>query len=382
MAELTVEKIEDIVRRAVDMFLSSKTGQSSLRNEYVPVFRSNYGKPEIYILFRTPVREIPQQLYYDLYQILYYVLFPAYTVIRPTSVQIRSFDGIHDFSLKRGLWFPLRKGTPKRITMNMNEYLSQISIDHLLFMHGFAIDLTKTPHIILTGQTGSGKSTAETVILSAALHIDAANHGQNIVCIDPKVSSLARFCRRYPGIRLLVPQSNERPEDFLQRVNDVLSECNKNMTNIQQQIFEQTNKITADYRSISSPDKFIIIDELAALVAGLGTGAKGLVADFNALLLRLVLCSREAGYHVILSCQEARATQIPTDVRAQMTVRILLGNLDRNSTQFLFGDALNDGGIPLPFQQNEKGAGIISVSDPNFLGVEPILMPTITDLEE
>ncbi|MCT2899033.1 hypothetical protein EFM54_08590 [Lentilactobacillus buchneri] len=193
-----------------------------------------------------------------------------------------------------------------------------------------------------------------------------------VILIDPKKSDGARWAKQHPKVKLIVPDDNDRPEDFLPKVNNVLSVALQELNNRQSAIYKQTDKISANYHDLNLKPIFIVIDEVASLAVGL---KKQLLNDFQTLLTQLAMLGREAGIFLTLSLQEARHEFLSSLVRGQMGVRILLGRIDKSTCQFLFPE-ISDG-FPIPI--GGVGSGIISIQDGQHYGIEPIAMPTITE---
>lgn len=149
-------------------------------------------------------------------------------------------------------------------------------------------------HILITGTTGSGKTTlARSMIASLALQNSPEQ--LRLMLIDPKRRGYGHF----NGLPNLVCPVISDPLDALHRLKWAVRHLEKR-----------------DETGISTPMLVIFIDELAELVLAMGR-------DFEQVLGRLTQRGREAGIHVIASCQKASAQSIGTIARSNFPTRVV-----------------------------------------------------------
>ncbi len=149
-------------------------------------------------------------------------------------------------------------------------------------------------HILITGTTGSGKTTlARSMIASLALQNSPEQ--LRLMLIDPKRRGYGHF----NGLPNLVCPVISDPLDALHRLKWAVRHLEKR-----------------DETGISTPMLVIFIDELAELVLAMGR-------DFEQVLGRLTQRGREAGIHVIASCQKATAQAIGTIARSNFPTRVV-----------------------------------------------------------
>ncbi|EEJ43067.1 type IV secretory system conjugative DNA transfer family protein [Leuconostoc mesenteroides] len=302
-------------------------------------------------------------LYFEIYDILSFALYPEYTLIRPASILFKINDG--PLETARSFFFPWKIGQSKRLIGTVSELLASQSPNRISVMDGIEYDFNKGVHVVITGPTGSGKTQALRFFLEVTHKL-----GQ-LILIDPKKSDGARWAKKHADVSLVVPNKGDRPEDLLPRVTETLSNALQIINERQDALYTDTDKVSANYLDLGFEPIFLCIDEVASLCIGL---KKSLLNDFHSLLLQISLLGREAGIFLILSLQEARHDLLPVAVRSQMGVRILLGRIDKNSAQYLFPE-LHSSDFPLP--SGGKGTGIISINDGEHFGIEPVAMPTI-----
>lgn len=178
--------------------------------------------------------------------------------------------------------------------------------------------------------------------------------------------------RNDPDIELIVPNKNDRPEDFIPKINNKLSEIINIMNQRQDALFNSSSKITTDANELDVPPIWIMFEEFEGVTLGLSSRSSQ-IQDLYRLLTQIALMGRESLVGLCITSQIARNDVIPIPIRNQMMVKILLGVINSSSTSYLFGD-LSDS-LPLPM--GSVGTGIISIDDGLHYGIEPVEMPTI-----
>lgn len=318
--------------------------------------------------------EINENFYSKIFSILNLALSPQYTLIRPLTMQVVNFQN-KDITRSRGLLFPMRQGSTKRIIGKFEDILQKYyQTGNIPIMENLEWDYNKAPGAIITGVVGSGKSFMMKTMYRICEHIG------EVVAIDPKGSDLARLARNNGESEVIIPEflnddsnSQGMGGKYLQHVITKLKEIEQEMYERQHTLYIKSTKVSTDYREIGLKPKFIFIDELAALLTN---STKKVVDDFKNILTRLTILGREAGIYLILAMQSARAEYLPTLVRDSLSMRIQLGRINSENTRFLFPELVEMPMIPL----GGKGTGIISIAgDEHYAGIEPLATPTILD---
>lgn len=315
---------------------------------------------------------IDESFYNQLFSILNLALTPMYTLIRPLTMQIVTLEG-RGPSRSRGLFIPARKGKPKRLVGTMNELIRSVNCtSEVPLMDLIGWNYTRSPHAIITGVSGSGKSYFLKFLYQACSAVG------EVIAVDPKGSDLARLAKQN-GAKIVIPpflgdhSSSGISGRFLQEVIDTLKNVELTMYERQGQLYRSTQRVSTDYRELNFKPIFVFIDELAALMTGANKQVK---TDFQETLTRLVVLGREAGIYLVLSMQSARAEYLPTIVRDSISLRVQLGRINSENTRFLFPELSEMPMVPI----GGKGSGIMSIAgDPRYAGIEPLLTPTILD---
>ncbi|MBT8910207.1 hypothetical protein BTI53_02340 [Lactobacillus delbrueckii subsp. bulgaricus] len=313
------------------------------------------------------------ETYYRIYDIVSPALFPDYTCIRPSSMQIVEVDD-EPLTTSRGFFFPWKTSRSKRLFGSVESILTKHDLkDGIPIMDGITVGRSATTWII-SGNTGSGKSYCLRYFLEIWEHVTnrTGTKPAKLILIDPKKSNAARYARGHKNIQLIVPDLMERPEDFLMRTNEVLANVISEQNRRQADLFNKSKRISTDASELDLEPIYVIIEEMASLTLSLPP-THPQVKDLFRQLEQIALLGREALINLVITSQIARNDVVPIPIRSQMNVRILLGRIDKATVQYLFPSMTEGLSIPI----GGKGSGIIEIQDGNHFGVEPVEMPTI-----
>lgn len=214
-------------------------------------------------------------------------------------------------------------------------------------------DLTKMPHLLIAGTTGSGKSICINSIISGILLTKRPDEVKMIL-IDPKMVEMTAF-NTIPHLMCPIVTETKMAAQILEwatvKMDEryaLLAEAKvKNIADYNllgpEEIAKRFNP-SCEEEDAKIPKKLpyivIIIDELADLMM---TAAK----EIEAFIVRLAQKSRAVGIHIILATQRPQATVVtgliksnmPTRVgfrvAARMDSRIIL---DQNGAETLLGE--------------------------------------------
>lgn len=174
-------------------------------------------------------------------------------------------------------------------------------------------NIAKWPHILIAGQTGSGKSVCINTIITSILY-KASPEDVKLIMIDPKVVELSG----YNGIpHLLIPVVSD-PKKATGALNWAVTEMMRRydlFKNTGVRKLEGYNKLMAQQGEEQIPQIVIIIDELADLMM---VAAKE-VEDY---ICRLAQLARAAGIHLIIATQRPSVDVITGLIKANVPSRI------------------------------------------------------------
>ena len=177
------------------------------------------------------------------------------------------------------------------------------------------IDLAQTPHLLIAGATGSGKSVCVNSIISSILY---KRHPAEvkILLIDPKIVEL----KLYNDIpHLLTPVITE-PKRAFQALQYCIFEMERRyslLDNLGVRDIRSYNKKVKHKRLATLPIPYIVIvvDEFADLMATIGK-------DLESTLARLAAMSRAVGIHLVLATQRPSVDVITGLIKANIPSRI------------------------------------------------------------
>jgi len=177
------------------------------------------------------------------------------------------------------------------------------------------MDIAKTPHLLIAGATGSGKSVCINTIVSSILYKSTPQEVK-LVMVDPKVVELSV----YNGIpHLLVPivtDPRKAAGALYWAVNEMEERYKKFAEFGVRDLDGYNKKLTAsDETAVALPQIVIIIDELADLMMV----AANEVQDY---ICRLAQKARAAGMHLILATQRPSVDVITGLIKANIPSRI------------------------------------------------------------
>jgi len=190
-------------------------------------------------------------------------------------------------------------------------------------------DLNKMPHLLIAGQTGSGKSVMINTLLTSLLYHNSPSE-MKLILVDPKQVEMAPY-EDIP--HLITPVINE-PEKTISALKWAVNEMERrykllaenkvrDIATYNTMIQKGGKKITVadedgipqEHQDGAMPYIVIVIDELADLM---------MVAsrDVEALIVRLAQKARAVGIHLVLATQRPSVDVITGLIKANVPARI------------------------------------------------------------
>ena len=357
MINPTLDEIAAHCKQAINMALN-KDGETS----YTLSFDVRATEKDLKFIFYSPsALLLNQELYNRLTSIISTNAYPYFTVFPQPSPLLVPWetDNIH----KARAWaFPWKRGISKRLVINdVDSFLDLNAKDgNIWLMKNYCVNINSLTSVAIMGLSGSGKT-----ILTKWLNSNAARMGK-IITIDPKGSKDLVWWARDNNQEIIYPSQDVSKSDFLSKVNDKLSQ-------VLQLVYQRQSEYLQSHANVNK--KFlpvvVTIDELSALTTGAN---KRIVDSFFSLLQTITLLARESNVHLVLISQELDAKTIPTSVRSQCYLRILMGLVNSKSCQYLFPD-YDVSSIVVP---SGVATGIIQKINSNDVpAITPFLAPTV-----
>lgn len=171
-------------------------------------------------------------------------------------------------------------------------------------------DLSRMPHVLIAGQTGSGKSVCINSIMSTFLY-RAAPSEVKLILVDPKRVELTG----YNGIPHLLAPVIVEPEKVVSSLRWILSEMDRRY-----KLFAQAGARNIDaYNEMSGfqalPYIVLVIDELADVMLYSPVEVEDAIT-------RIAQMSRATGIHMVLSTQRPSVDIITGLIKANIPCRI------------------------------------------------------------
>ncbi|MDE5562964.1 MAG: hypothetical protein K2J01_05400 [Clostridiales bacterium] len=212
-------------------------------------------------------------------------------------------------------------------------------------------DLEKIPHLLIAGQTGSGKSAGLNSLIVSLLY-KSSPEDLRFILIDPKRVEFSKF-RGMP--HLLFEKTITEPGEALNALKWADKEMNRRYTVLQKYACSKL----AEYNSMPDvisgklsrlPHIVIIIDELANLMQSSVSG------EIESKISSIAALARAAGIHLIVATQRPSADVITGTIKANLTSRIAFKVPDATNSRIIIdvtgAEALTGDGDMLFYPQD------------------------------
>lgn len=170
--------------------------------------------------------------------------------------------------------------------------------------------LDKMPHLLVAGQTGSGKSVMINALLTSLLYRNSPND-LKLILVDPKQVEMAPY-QDIP--HLLTPVITE-PEKCISALKWAVAEMERRYRTLAENKKRNISEYNMLFPEGKMPYIVIVIDELADLMM---VAAR----DVEALIVRLAQKARAVGIHLVLATQRPSVDVITGLIKANVPARI------------------------------------------------------------
>lgn len=216
-----------------------------------------------------------------------------------------------------GIEVPNRKAADVRLYGILNSKAWNSASEPLTFAVGKDIageavtgELNKMPHLLIAGQTGSGKSVMINTLLTSLLYRNSPSD-MRLILVDPKQVEMAPYAE-IP--HLLTPIITE-PEKTISALKWAVNEMERRYSLLAEQKLRDIKSYNAKKSEEPMPYIVIVIDELADLMM---VAAR----DVEALIVRLAQKARAVGIHLVLATQRPSVDVITGLIKANVPARI------------------------------------------------------------
>lgn len=213
--------------------------------------------------------------------------------------------------------------------------------------HYINIDFQRTPHCLISGETGSGKTYLLMLLMGkVAKYFPHAK----VYILDFKGSDELRYLKEIPNTRYC---SFLQCTDGLQKINSE---------------FEARLQGSADRTPI-----FIFCDEYTSLISYLTVRDKKLAESVKMILGNIAFMGRSLGLKLVLSMQRCDSSSFAAGMRDQLGLRVGLSGLSPEAKRMLFGEYDTEVITPC-------GTGCGWMADSR--GLRAVQVPTITRMDK
>jgi S-DNA-T family DNA segregation ATPase FtsK/SpoIIIE len=187
----------------------------------------------------------------------------------------------------------------------------------------FTMDLAKAPHLLIAGQTGSGKSVCINALMASMLFSKTPDE-LRMILVDPKAVEL----KMYENIPHLLAPVITKPEIAIQALQWLCYEMDRRTEVLASAKVRNIGGFNAKFEAGELPDEVpeedrshrmafivVIIDEMADLMMVAGKEIEKSVA-------RLAAKARAVGIHLVLATQRPSVKVITGIIKANLPTRI------------------------------------------------------------
>lgn len=293
-------------------------------------------------------------------------------VVRRLVEQVLGGSWVPDHDHRHGLLRFVREAPPVTLP-SLFKYPDTGPIDHIpvaIDSEGKALiaDLTsQSPHVLVAGSTGGGKTTTVTVLIA---HI-AARDGLVSIC-DPKMVGYQKTFEGLHNVMVSVPNLDDSVDDMVGMVSEFYLEMRERYAYMREHSLTELPK---DF-----PTRVLAIDEMGSFVSMIrehwaATRRRGEPPKPPTLdaIQKILWQGRMARCHMICAVQQANADAIggsgSTDMREMYGLRICCGAPGKRGGALLFGtdDIPQVNGI---LGEEIKGRGLISREGGDVVAVQ------------
>lgn len=203
----------------------------------------------------------------------------------------------------------------KEVLKDKRKIISPLSIPLGKSIDGktFILNINETPHLLIAGATGSGKSTSINIII-ISLIMNISPKDLRLVLIDPKFVEFVSY-KNIPHLLAPIITDSMKAAYTLKMIVNIMEDRYKIMSKHNVKKIEQYNAIAKTKKLEHWPYIVIVIDELADLMS---ISSKLVETSIQ----RLTQKARAIGIHLILATQRPSTNVVTGVIKANIPSRI------------------------------------------------------------
>lgn len=236
--------------------------------------------------------------------------------------------------------YNFRINKPQRLNVTSQEKAYNNS-NEINIGYGVTYNPTKSPHILISGGTGSGKS-----MFMSFLLIEFLKQKSTTYLCDPKNSDLGSLSN-YFGDKYVATT----PNNIARVIRLAVVEMKSRYDYMNENFIYGSNFETHGFKPV-----WILFDEIGAFQAyGTDKKSKEIINETMDRIKQIILLGRQAGCFILIAGQQINANNLSTELRDNFSLRVSLGFNSSEGLRMMFGSATPDVTIPIEV----KGAGLL-----------------------
>lgn len=236
--------------------------------------------------------------------------------------------------------YHFRINKPQRLNVTSQETAYNNS-NEINIGYGVTYNPAKSPHILISGGTGSGKS-----MFMSFLLIEFLKQKSTTYLCDPKNSDLGALSN-YLGQKNVATT----PNNIARVIRLAVDEMKSRYDYMNENFIYGSNFETHGFKPV-----WILFDEIGAFQAyGTDKESKEIINETMDRIKQIILLGRQAGCFILIAGQQINANNLSTELRDNFSLRVSLGFNSSEGLRMMFGSATPDVTIPIEV----KGAGLL-----------------------
>lgn len=236
--------------------------------------------------------------------------------------------------------YHFRINKPQRLNVTPQD-ISYNNSNDINLGYGVTYNPAKSPHILISGGTGSGKS-----MFMSFLLIELLKQKSTIFLCDTKNSDLGSLSN-YLGEKYVATT----PNNIARVIRLAVDEMKSRYGYMNENFIYGANFETHGFKPV-----WILFDEIGAFQAyGTDKKSKDLISEVMYGIKQIILLGRQAGCFILIAGQQINANNLSTELRDNFSLRVSLGFNSSEGLRMMFGSATPDVSIPIEV----KGAGLL-----------------------
>lgn len=236
--------------------------------------------------------------------------------------------------------YNFRINKPQRLNVTSQEKAYNNS-NEINIGYGVTYNPAKSPHILISGGTGSGKS-----MFMSFLLIEFLKQRSTTYLCDPKNSDLGSLSN-YFGDKYVATT----PNNIARVIRLAVDEMKSRYDYMNENFIYGSNFETHGFKPV-----WILFDEIGAFQAyGIDKKSKEIINETMDRIKQIILLGRQAGCFILIAGQQINANNLSTELRDNFSLRVSLGFNSSEGLRMMFGSATPDVTIPIEV----KGAGLL-----------------------